>query len=61
MLRLPEILERTGLSRSQIYEMIAAGDFPPLIKLGRRAAALPEAWLNCFVEEKARRALERTN
>ena len=28
-LRLPEVMERTGLSRSTIYVRVAAGRFPP--------------------------------
>lgn len=35
--RLPEVLRRTGLSRSTIYEMIGKGDFPQQVKLGPRA------------------------
>lgn len=35
--RLPEVLQQTGLSRSTIYEMIARGDFPHQVLLGRRA------------------------
>ena len=35
--RLPEVLRQTGLSRSTVYEMIARGDFPQQVQLGRRA------------------------
>lgn len=34
--RLPEVKARCGLSRSEIYRRIAAGDFPKPIKLGER-------------------------
>jgi predicted DNA-binding transcriptional regulator AlpA len=57
MLRPSEVFGRTGLSRSQVYAMIAAGEFPPFVKLSKRAAAMPEAWLNAFVEARARLAL----
>lgn len=47
--RLPQVRTRTGLSRSEIYRRIAAGDFPKPIKLGPRASAWPEhevtAWI----------------
>ncbi|MDH4055660.1 MAG: AlpA family transcriptional regulator [Gammaproteobacteria bacterium] len=35
-LRLPEVIDCTGLSRSTIYEMIRRGEFPPQICLGPR-------------------------
>ncbi|WP_068316369.1 helix-turn-helix transcriptional regulator [Aliiruegeria sabulilitoris] len=49
MLRPAEVVERTGLSRSQIYQMIKDGVFPPFIKLSERASAMPEAWLDAFI------------
>ena len=35
--RLPDVLRRTGLSRSTIYEMVRRGEFPKQVPLGRRA------------------------
>lgn len=37
--RLPQVKARTGLSRSEMYRRIAAGDFPQPVKLGERASA----------------------
>lgn len=37
--RLPTVKARTGLSRSEIYRRVAAGDFPQPVKLGERASA----------------------
>lgn len=37
--RLPAVKARTGMSRSKIYRLVAAGDFPRPIKLGERASA----------------------
>ena len=37
--RLPQVRARTGLSRSEIYRRIAAGDFPKPIRIGERASA----------------------
>ena len=37
--RLPQVKARTGLSRSELYRRMAAGDFPAPIKLGERASA----------------------
>ena len=39
LLRLPEVLKATGLSRSTIYRMIAEGRSPAPVRLGRRAVA----------------------
>lgn len=50
ILRLPQVLSRTGLSRSTTYAMIAEGDFPKPVKLGKRAVGWVEAdvdrWLS---------------
>ena len=44
-LRLPEVLERTGLSRSTIYVRLAEGRFPRPVRLGGRAVGWIEAAL----------------
>lgn len=38
LLRLREVLHRTGMSRSRAYACIADGLFPPPVKLGRTSA-----------------------
>ena len=49
LFRLPAVIDKVGLSKSTIYKMIAAGTFPPPIKLGKRASGWWEdeidAWL----------------
>lgn len=57
MLRPSEVFERIGLSRSQVYVMIARGEFPPFLKLSARTSALPESWLDKFLKLKAADAL----
>ena len=59
LLRPNDVVARTGLSRSQIYQMISEERFPPFIKLSKRASAMPEAWLNAFIEMRVRRAVDR--
>lgn len=34
IIRFPEVVNRTGLSRSTVYGRIRAGDFPPPVPLG---------------------------
>lgn len=49
VLRLPDVLHRTGLSRSTIYAWVAMGIFPKPMRLGLRAIGWREsdveAWL----------------
>lgn len=42
LLRMPSVLQRTGISKSEIYRRIKIGTFPPPIKLGARAVAWRE-------------------
>ena len=41
VLRLPAVMERTGLSKASIYRLIKASDFPAAIRLGCRAVGWP--------------------
>ena len=54
ILRLPAVIERTGLSRSTIYLRIAQGCFPKPISLGGRAVGWVQSeindWLNQQIE-----------
>lgn len=56
LLRLHQVRARTGLSRSEIYRRIAAGDFPKPIKLGERASAWAEhevtAWIAARIAQR---------
>jgi prophage regulatory protein len=56
LLRLPQVIGRTGRSRSRIYADLRTGDFPKPVNIGPRAVA----WLDTEVEEWiAARAAER--
>ncbi len=56
VLRLPDVLKTTGLSRSTTYAMIAQGEFPAPIRLGRRAVGWIEdevvGWLSLRIESR---------
>jgi prophage regulatory protein len=56
MLRLPDVLKRTALSRSQIYRLIEQNDFPKQVRLGERAAG----WVEEEVESWLRERIERS-
>jgi prophage regulatory protein len=47
ILRLPEVKNRVGLSRSAIYLAISRAEFPKPVQLGARAVG----WLESEVEE----------
>ena len=42
-IRLPEVIHVAGMSRSQVYRLVAAGQFPQPVKLGQSASAWIEA------------------
>jgi len=48
IIRLPEVIERVGLSKSTIYQNIQDGTFPKQLKLGRTSGWLEseiDAWI----------------
>lgn len=52
LLRLPDVISRTGRSRSRIYSDIQAGDFPKPINIGPRAVAWVESEIDDWVEQR---------
>ncbi|KRW58565.1 helix-turn-helix transcriptional regulator [Pseudomonas sp. TTU2014-080ASC] len=47
LIRLPEVINLTGLSRSSIYKYISEKTFPQSVSLGERACA----WVESEVQE----------
>ncbi len=60
MLRLPEVVNRTALSRSQIYRLIELGTFPRQIQLGERAAGWVEEEVDGWLRERIERSRKQT-
>lgn len=52
ILRLPNVLGRTGLSRSTVYKRITDGRFPPPISLGGRAVGWIESEIDDWVQRQ---------
>jgi prophage regulatory protein len=50
--RLPEVMHRTGLSRSAVYDLVRNGKFPSQIKLGPRAVGWVESELADWIEAR---------
>lgn len=54
MLRLHDVVERTGLSRSTIYNMVGRGDFPQPRKLTGQLNGWPEREVTAWLEARPR-------
>ncbi|MGF1869698.1 helix-turn-helix transcriptional regulator [Photobacterium indicum] len=52
IIRLPEVKEKTGLSRSSIYLRMSKGDFPQSISLGERAIGWVETDVEQWLDER---------
>lgn len=51
--RLHEVMKATGLSRSTLYKLMAAGEFPASIKLGPRAMAWRLIEVHSWIDQRA--------
>lgn len=61
ILRLPDVIARTGLRRSAIYIRIKQGEFRP-VRLGPRAIGFLKSEVDAWIAERARaRNREKTN
>lgn len=54
ILRLPDVKEKTGLSRSSIYSYIKGGMFPRPVSLGARAVGFIESEINEWIEQRSK-------
>lgn len=56
LIRIKEVMDRTGLARSTIYKYMDEGRFPKQLKLGTHSAAWVEseidAWINDIIERR---------
>ncbi|MGJ8583880.1 MAG: helix-turn-helix transcriptional regulator [Marinosulfonomonas sp.] len=51
-LRRPAVEAATGLSRSSIYAMMDAGDFPRPVRIGKRAVAWPQSAIESWLAQR---------
>jgi prophage regulatory protein len=56
LLRLPDVLQRTGLSRTSLYRLAAAQRFPKPVKIGLRSSA----WRQSEVSEWIQRCTDKS-
>jgi len=52
LLRLKHVVRKVGLSRSQIYKLIAKGSFPEQIKIGSKISAWPEHAIDQWISHQ---------
>ncbi|MDU9367206.1 helix-turn-helix transcriptional regulator [Klebsiella sp. 141203] len=54
LIRLPEVLKRTGFGKAWIYRLISESRFPAPVKIGVRAVAFIESevdeWIQSVIE-----------
>ena len=54
LIRLPEVLKRTGFGKAWIYRLISEGRFPAPVKIGVRAVGFVESevdeWIQSVIE-----------
>ena len=52
LLRLPQVMTKTGLKRTQIYAYMKTGDFPLSIKIGPASVAWLEEEIDDWINRK---------
>lgn len=58
VLRLPQVIALTGLSRSTIYLRISNNEFPKPISLGGRSVGWLESDIEAWIESKIQSVIE---
>ena len=55
MMRIPEVVKVTGLSKTTIWRRVKSGDFPPPVRLGSmetRSVGWPESKVNLWLNSR---------
>lgn len=58
LLRMVEVERQTGISRSQLYRLIAAGDFPRSVSLYGRSKAWVESQVQAWIAARIAASLD---
>lgn len=61
IIRLPEVIKRTGLSRSSIYLRISQNLMPKPVSLGGRAVGWLESSIESWIQEQVNKSTESAN
>jgi prophage regulatory protein len=60
LLRIQEVIARTGLSRSLLYSQVQAGKFPAPVRVGERSSAWVDTEVARWIEERIAARAQRT-
>ena len=52
VMRLPEVIEKTGLGRTSVYKLIREGDFPKPVPLGNRCVGWVSGEIDAWIMER---------
>lgn len=52
IMRIAEVVKKSGYSRSSIYALMAEGDFPKNVKLGKRAVGWSSVEVQQWINDK---------
>lgn len=52
LMRLPEVMDQVGISRSTIYLYIQRGEFPAPVKLGSRSVAWNSEDIDAWIQDR---------
>jgi len=52
LLRLREVCDKTGLSRSSLYVAIKRGEFPKSVSIGKRSVAWKSTDIDAWIESR---------
>ena len=55
MLRVPEVMKLTGLSRTTLWRRVRTGTFPPPTELGENSIGWPESEIAGWLAERPHR------
>jgi prophage regulatory protein len=61
LLRLPDVMDRTGLSRSSLYMAINCGEFPKQVAIGSRSVSWIEEEVEAWIQERIRRSRKQNS
>ncbi|HYK34716.1 helix-turn-helix transcriptional regulator [Alloacidobacterium sp.] len=52
VLRRPQVLDKIGLHRTRLYELMASGEFPRPFKLGKRSVGWLASDIDDWIEQR---------
>ncbi|MDQ7049373.1 MAG: AlpA family transcriptional regulator [Enterobacterales bacterium] len=61
ILRLPQVSQKTGLSKSSIYAFVTVGKFPRPISLGQRAIGWQESKVDEWIEQRIEASIKHSD